>query len=116
MHEILGIRAKKKEINSLYKTLKYISNNDLELMFPNIRNAMSILPRIQVTSASVARANSALRFIKTDFKSTMSDNHFKALVLLYANWNIKLNYNLIMQMCANKYPHRALLINALVES
>ena len=53
-----------KDINSLSKTIKYISDNSLEVMFPNIMKAVSILLTILATSVSVEKANFALRFIK----------------------------------------------------
>ena len=37
MDEILGIRAKKKDTNSLSKKLNYITDNNLEVMFPYIK-------------------------------------------------------------------------------
>ena len=87
MDEILGIRAKK-DINSLSKTLKYISDNNLEVLFPNKKKVMSILLTISTTSASVESAKSALRLIKTDYRSTMSEDSFKALVSMHAHWDI----------------------------
>ena len=44
----------KKKLNSLSKTLKYISNNNLEVMLPNIKKVISILPIASATSALVA--------------------------------------------------------------
>ena len=52
MDEILGIR-KKKKINSLSKTLKYILDDNLEIMFRNIKKALSIILTISATNASV---------------------------------------------------------------
>ena len=115
MDEILGIRAKK-DIHSLSKTLNYILDNNLEVMSSNIKKVMSILLTTSATSASVESANSALRFIKTDYRSTMSEDHFNALILLCVHWDIKIDYNFIIQMYANKYPLRLLLINPLLES
>ena len=46
----------------------------------------------------------------------MSDDRFSALVLLYVQWYIKLDYNRIIEMYANKYPGRLLLIKPLLES
>ena len=40
-------------------------------------------------SAFVERANTAVRFIKTIYSSTTSENHFNALVSLYVHWDIK---------------------------
>ena len=52
-------------------------------MFPNIVRILRIILTTPVTSASVERANSALRYVKTDFPSTMSEGRFNALLLLY---------------------------------
>ena len=110
------MRAKKKDINSLSKTLKCMSDNNLEVMFPSIKKVMIILLTTPATSASVDRATSTLCFIKTDCRSTMSDNRFNALVLLYVHLDIKLGYNRIIQMYANNYLCRLLVINSLLES
>lgn len=75
--------SEQKVLNSLSKTLKYISNNNLELMFPNLKKVMSILLTISATSALLERANFALRFIETDYSSAMSEDRFNALALLY---------------------------------
>lgn len=42
-----------------------------------------------IESASVERANTALRFIKTNHSSTTSENRFNALASLYVHWDIK---------------------------
>ena len=75
--------SEQKLLNSLSKTLKYISNNNLEVMFPNLKKVMSILLTISATSALLERANFALRFIETDYSSAMSEDRFNAIVLLY---------------------------------
>ena len=85
-------------------------------MFPNIYKVMSVLLTASATSALVERANSTLRFIKTDYRSTISEDRFNALVLLYLHRDVKLDYNRIIQLYANKYPPRLLLINPLVKS
>ena len=107
---------KKKDINSLSKTLKCMSDNNLEVMFPSIKKVMIILLTTPATTASVNRATSTHCFIKTDCRSTMSDNCFNALVLLYVHLDIKLDYNRIIQMYANNYICRLLVINSLLES
>ena len=71
-------------------------------MFPNIEKVMSILLTTSSISASVERDNSTLRFIKTDYSSTISEDRFNTLVFLYIHWYIKLVYNHIKQMDANK--------------
>ena len=42
-------------------------------MFPNIVRILSIILTAPVTSARLERASSALRYIKTDFRSTLSE-------------------------------------------
>ena len=75
-------------------------------MFPNIKNLISILLTASAASASAQKVYSALFFIKTDYRSAMSEVYFNALVLLYVHWDIKLDYNRITQMYANRYPRR----------
>ena len=61
-------------------------------MFPNIVRILSIIITRPATSASVERANSALRYVKTDFRSTMLEGRLNALLLLYLHSDIKLDY------------------------
>ena len=60
-------------------------------MFPNIYKVMSVLLTASATSALVERANITLRFIKTDYRSTISEDRFNALVLLYLHRDVKLD-------------------------
>ena len=48
--------------------------------------------RIPAASGSVERVNSAFRYVRTDFWSTMSEDRFNALLLLYIHRGIKLKY------------------------
>ena len=61
-------------------------------MFPNIVRILSIILTTPVMSASVERANAALRYVKTDFPRTMSEDRFNALLLLHVHRDIKLDY------------------------
>ena len=85
-------------------------------MFPNIKKVMSVLLTSSATSALVERVNITLRFIKTDYRSTISEDRFNALVLLYLHRDVKLDYNRMIQLYANKYSGRLLLISPLVKS
>ena len=49
-------------------------------------------------NASVERANSALRFVKPDSQSTVSEDRFNASLLLYVHRDIKLDYKNIIDM------------------
>ena len=59
----------KSDTNSLFKTLKYIWDNNVEVKFPNIKKVMSILLTTSATTVSGKRAISALRFIETEYRS-----------------------------------------------
>ena len=67
------------------------------------------------TSGTVEIANSALRSIKTDFQSTMSEDRFNALILMYVHRDIRLNYNDSIDLYARNFPRRMLLQNPLSE-
>ena len=73
-------QSKKK--SSLSKTLKYVSDNKLRVMFLSIKKVMKILLTTSATSASVERANSSLSFSKTDCRRAMSEDCFNAPLLL----------------------------------
>ena len=49
-----------------------------------------------VTSASVKRANSALRHVKTGFHSIMGEEHLNALLLVHIHRYIILEYDKII--------------------
>ena len=84
-------------------------------MLPNIVRILSIILTTPPTSASVERANSALRYVKTDFRSTMLEGRLNALLLLYLHSDIKLDYKKIIVMYAMRYPRRMVLKNPLTE-
>ena len=84
-------------------------------MFPNIVRILSIILTTPATSDSVERANSALRYVKTDFRSTMSEDRFNALLLLFVHRNIRLDYKKFLDMSAVHYPRRMVLKNPLTE-
>ena len=48
---------------------------------------------IPATSASVERANSALKFVKNVYRSKMSEDRLNSLILMYVPKDIKLDYN-----------------------
>ena len=71
-------------------------------MSPNIKKVKSIL---LTTAASVSAEKPIPPFVLLKL-TTMSEDGFNALVLLYEHWDIKLDYNRIIQIYANKYPGR----------
>ena len=110
MEAILEKRKSRKTKN----TLSHIGtfNAKKHQMFPNIVRILSIILTTPATSASLERANSALCYVKTDFRRTMSDDR---LLLLYVHTDIKLDYKKIIDMYAMHYPRRMVLKNPLTE-
>ena len=82
-------------------------------LFSNILRILFILLTTTATCATVERADSALRYVKTDFRSMMSEERFNALVLLFVHRDIPLDYETIIDMYATKYPRRMLFANPL---
>lgn len=78
------------EPGQLPKTILEILLAVNDMSFPNITCILLIAP---VTSASVEWANSALAYVKTELRSTMSETCLNNLILLFVHKDIKLDYN-----------------------
>ena len=65
---------------------------------------------------SVERAYSALRHVKTDFRSVMGEEHLNGLLLVCIHRDIFLDYDKIIDVHASRYPRMMLLINPLSEN
>ena len=94
--------------------LDHIAENHIHQMFPNITKLLTILLTISATSPTLERAFSALCYVTTDFRSSMSEDDFNALILTYLHRDITLNYNNIIDMCTTKDPRRVFLKNLLI--
>ena len=81
------------------------------LLYPNIARILHLLVIIPATSANVERANSALKIIKTDLRSTMPQARLNALVLLFCHKSVSLNIDAVVNRFAQAYPRRMLLLN-----
>ena len=99
----------------LSATLEHSTQKNIYQMFPNIARILCILPTIPAANASIERANQALRYVRTDFRSAMSEDRFNRLLLLYVHRDIKLDYQKIIGMYAMRYPRRMVLKNQLTE-
>ena len=108
-------KEKAEKPKTLLGTLEQLTQKNIYQMFPNIVRILSIILTTPATSASVERANSALRYVKTDFRSTMSEDRFNALLLLFVHRNIRLDYKKFLDMSAVHYPRRMVLKNPLTE-
>ena len=79
--------------------------------YPNIATILHILSITPVTSASTERANSALKFLKSDRRSTMGQERLNSLLMLYIHKDIILNYDAVIDLYASRYPRRMVLLN-----
>jgi len=66
-----------------------------------------------VTSATVERSNSSLRFVKNVYRSTMGEERLNALLLLFIHKDIPLNYNAVVDEYAKRNQRRMTFINPL---
>ena len=66
-----------------------------------------------VTSATVERSNSSLRFVKSCFRSTMREDRLNALSLLFIHKDVALDYGAIIDDYAKRNKWRMTFINPL---
>ena len=103
----------KDKVVNVRDTLKHLSSHGLgEKLYRNIVFILRVLLTIPTTSASVKRANSALRFANI-YRSKMSKDQLNSLILMYVHKDIKLDYNEIIDMYARSNLRRMLFINPL---
>ncbi|ELU04926.1 hypothetical protein CAPTEDRAFT_94557 [Capitella teleta] len=78
-----------------------------KLMYPNIYYILTVLLMAPVSAAGVERTNSSLRFIKNVYRSTMGDERFNALMLLYIH--IPVDYEMVVNRFSQLHPRKMLL-------
>ena len=83
-------------------------------MYPNIRTVLELLHVIPVTTATVERANSSLKYIKTNLRSRMLSSRLNALLLLYIHKDVPLDYDEIVDSYAYSHPRRMILSRPLL--
>lgn len=93
----------------------YVEAEKLRKLYPNIFYIMSVLMCAPATSASVERAHSILKLIKNPRRSTMGQDRFISLALLYIHRDILLNYDRLIDAYAAKRPRRMLMTNPLAD-
>jgi len=66
-----------------------------------------------ITTCTVERSNSSLRFVKTVYPSNMGQERLNALLLLFIYRDIELNYEKVVDIFGRRNNRRMLLINPL---
>ncbi|KAK3104654.1 hypothetical protein FSP39_007252 [Pinctada imbricata] len=84
-------------------------------MYPNIMTALQLMLLTSVTSSSVERANSSLRFIKGYLRTTMSEDRFNSLMLLFIHRDIMVDIEKVIDTFARRNPRRMMLQSPLGE-
>ena len=84
-----------------------------EKSFPNICTILKLLAITALTTATVKRGNSALKYVKINLRNSMGQERLNALMLLYINKDIALNYDAVIDIFARKNPRKMLFLNPL---
>ena len=75
-------------------------------MFPNIHQLLRIVCTLPATSGEYERSVSVLRRLKTYLRSTMSNERLSGLALMHTNYDLKLDFEEIINIFARKHPRR----------
>ena len=105
--------TEKTKVDAITSTLEHLSEKKIVKCFPTSLQFLTILLTTALTSATVERSNSSLRYIKTDFSNSMTKDRFNELIMMYVHRDIKLDSEKIIDRYASKYPTRILLQNPL---
>ena len=97
--------------NTLSDTLA--DSKSCRIMYPNVTKIIHLFLLTSVTSCTVERANSSLRFVKSCFRGAMSEDRFNALVLLFVHKDIELDIDAVIDMYARRHSRRMILLNPL---
>jgi hypothetical protein len=104
--------ADRRSVLTISATLKHFSIINCT-RFPNVTTILRVTLLAPVSSATVERANSALKFVKSDRRSTMGQERLNALVLLFVHQDIHVDADEVVDVFANKHPRRMRLQNPL---
>ena len=69
-------------------------------VFPAIKKLLSVLATLPVSSATAERSFSALRLIKSDLRTTITQSRLNGLCLMYMHNDISVNTDVIVQKFA----------------
>ena len=82
-------------------------------MLPNFIKVLQLFLLTSITEAFVERSNSSLRFVKNRMRSSMGEDSFNALMLLFKQKDIELDIEEITNTFAEKHPRKMLPLNPL---
>ena len=82
-------------------------------MFPNIIKVLQLFLLTSISGASVEQSNSSFQFVRNRMHSSMGEDRFNALTLLYEQKDMELDIEEIINNFAKKHPRKMLLLNPL---
>lgn len=108
-------REDRRSVLTISATLKHPSVINCTSRFPNVSLILRVTLLAPVSSATVERANSALKFVKSDRRSTMGQERLNALLLLFVHQDVHVDVDEVVDVFAKKHPRRMRLQNPLSE-
>ena len=108
--KMMWMSANKEELPStLTATLNHgrVSSKN----FPNISTVLHLLLMTPVTAATVERANSALKFVKSDGRSRMVEDRLNAVLVLFIHNDIDIDFDKVVDIFAKRKSRRMHLLN-----
>ena len=104
MWERFWLTTKASVPNTVLTTLRFIS--PFKVAFPNIYNALRILVTLPITSCECERSFSAMRKLKTCFRSRMTEERLNGLSLMYIHPEIAPDVDQVIDDFAARRPRR----------
>ena len=86
-----------------------------KFVFPNISFALQLLATTPVTSCSFERAISGMRRLKAWLRNTLGQKHFSKLFILIFNKDIKIDFDSVVDVFADRSQRRMQLKNRFKE-
>ena len=109
------LRAKNDIPDNITDTIAYLHEKDRHIWYPNIYTILVLIGVVPGSSCSCERCISRLRLLETYLRSTMSQDRLNGLALLYTHSNLKIDYEILINIFARNFRHRLELIDILNE-
>ena len=96
---------------SIQEVLLLCEKLDLKSIFPLIYGCLKILATVPVTTCECERSVSVLRLLKSYLRSTMGQERFSSLALLYVRRDFQINLEKVIDKFAARHPRRMKLVD-----
>ena len=96
---------------SIQEVLIICEKLDLKNIFPLIYGCLKILGSVPVTTCECERSVSVLRLLKTYLRSTMGQDRFSSLALLYVRRDFEVDLDKVVDTFATRHARRMQLVD-----